>query len=234
MNLNTTFIRRRQRELGLSRRQLASGTGISGTRADQILDDKNHHSLTIANLTALAETLGCSVHDLLTPADQPNPAQRSSADTADLPATLGALLLTAPKAVSGSGLANATGHELEAVTEALRTLDRRLAHVGMAVRRDTNDGAYSIVPAASATTEQQQQTTLRAATARLDIDASTAKAVYGILSGTLTRRSLEASNDGRVTLGRLTNAGIIKPVDQRNAPLELADDVRQSLLLDVR
>ena len=81
---------------------------------------------------------------------------------------------------------------------------------------------------------EQLQAVLRGEHARRDLGTTAAALLHRIMTQRVTPRSVESSNDRRVQFGRLVNAGFVIEPSKRTQPAELSDDVRESLLLDVR
>lgn len=231
MKLNVEFIARRQRELGLSRRAVASAVNVSLTRVTNLYDGKHKGTFTLDQVGRLADALACRAGDLLLH-DNATPAASPCADELLMQA-IGALLQSANGPVSAATLAKATGTDLLVIEAALSQLAIELERVGLAIRRNTNDGALSIVATANVS-DEQLQVVLRGEQARQELSTNVAALLYRCMTEHVTPRSVESSNDRRVQFGRLVNAGYVQAGARKNQAVELSDDVRESLLLDVR
>lgn len=231
MKLDVAYIARRQRELGLSRRDVASALNVSLTRLTSLLAGRCQGTFSLAEVGRLADTLACPPSDLVREGGE-EPKESTGGDQAPI-AVIGALLHAADGPVSVATLAAATGTDLDVVEVALAELDRRLERLGLTIRRNTNDGSISIV-AASIVSDEQLRVVLRGQEARQELSTNAATLLHRIMAERVTPRSVEATNDRRVQFGRLVNAEYVKPGTRRNQALELSDDVRESLLLDAR
>jgi transcriptional regulator with XRE-family HTH domain len=230
MKLNVNYISRRQRELGLSRREIARALNITLTRVTSLYQGNFHGTFTLEQLGRLADALTCPLGQLLL--HEKSEVDLDGAEDAPID-VIASLLMSADGPVSLSTLAEALGTDLAVTEAAVLKLDAELECVGLAIRRSSNDGAISIVAAAVAS-DEQLQTVLRGAQARQDIGTSAATLLYRIMTERVTPRSVESTNDRRVQLGRLVNAGFVVEGAKRTLPADLSDDVRESLLLDVR
>lgn len=231
MRLDVTFIGRRQRELGLSRRDIANALSISLARVTNLYAMKYHGTFTLVEVGRLADTLACSPERLIAH-DHDEQGDSGNEGGALLP-RIGALLRAADGPVSVATLADVLDTDLDDIEAALERLDEELTRLGLAVRRNTNDGSISIVSSAIVSNEQLQAV-LRGEHARRDLGTSAAALLHRIMTQRVTPRSVESSNDRRVQFGRLVNAGFVIEPSKRTQPAELSDDVRESLLLDVR
>jgi transcriptional regulator with XRE-family HTH domain len=229
MKLNTEFIARRQRELGLSRREIARALNTTITRMSNIYRSTYNGTVTLEQLGRLADVLACPPERLLMSDRNP---EANATETDSLP-TLAALLLSAGQPVGIATLAKILGTELATVDAALDDLSAQLERIGLTVRRSTNDGAVSIA-AAALTSEAQLEAVLRGAQARQHLNTSAATLLHRIMTQRVTPRSVESNNDKRVQFGRLVNAGLVLEGAKQTHPARLTDDVRESLLMDVR
>lgn len=230
MQLNIDYLARRQRELGISRREIARALNITLTRLTNLYEGNFHGTFTLEQLGQLADTLACQPVQLLLgddsviePTDTSTPSE----------AVIGSLLMSANGPVALATLAEAMGTDLATTEAAVTQLDAELQRVGLAIRRNSNDGAVSLVATAVAS-DEQLQAVLRGAQARQEIVANTAALLYRMMTEPVSPRSLESTNDRRVQFGRLVNAGFVVEGVRRTHPAQLSDDVRESLLLDVR
>ena len=225
MKLDIELIDRRRRELGLPTRQVAQAVDIDAVRMARLLEGSPAGSLSLDEFERLTDTLGLKPSDLLETAD----AEKQPPQTI---ASIGGLLAAVhPKGLTAAAIARALGLETDAAIAALDALDHQLATVGMTLQTHTNDGSKRLIHQADSISDEQLSRANRAVIDRLQLDEGTAKAIFQIMNGTAKRRNFELSNDGRVKLGKLINAGIIEAPRAGDDTLELSRDVRESLLL---
>lgn len=230
MKLDIDLIARRQRELSLSRRAVATAMNVSLTRLTNLLEGKYQGSFTLSEVGRLADALACRPEDLL--AREPDPADTSPGTDPDCVATVAALLQAAQGSVGVATLAKAVGTDLAGIESALAELEPALNGIGLALRRNTNDGSLSIT--AAIVSDERLQVVLRGEQARHDLSTNAAGLLYRIMTQRVTPRSVESNNDRRAQFGRLVNAGYITEPTRKTLPVALSDDVRESLLLDDR
>ncbi|PSO49246.1 MAG: hypothetical protein BRC32_00215 [Actinobacteria bacterium QS_8_72_14] len=117
----------------------------------------------------------------------------------------------------------ALGWTLERAHAAIDDLDRRAHPLGWTIQRTKGHVA---VRRDDATDPEQLQELLKHHHARRGLSITEARLLSDIRHGRAEQRI--TGNNDRVALARLHNAGLIEDADQ----LELAEDVRFSLLLD--
>lgn len=219
MLLDVALIRRRRRELGLSLREVARHVSVSAAVIERLEDGTNHNDLPLALVAALADTLAIPRQDIWA---QPHPADT---DTADDAATVGALLAETGVLTPREALADALAWPLDRLDTALKELDQRLRPLGWMLHHLNGDVDIRRHPGAAS--PEQIQTLLRHHQARRSLKLSEARLLYRILDG-LNEQHISSNND-RVALGRLQNAGLLN--DDTEQPTA-ADEVRYSLLLE--
>lgn len=219
MLLDAALIRRRRRELGLSLRGVARHLNVSAAVIERIEEGINHNDLPLALAAALADTLAIPRQHIWA---QPHPADT---DTADDAATVGALLAETGVLTPREALADALTWPLHRVDAALEQLDQHLRPLGWTLHHLKGDVDIRRHPGAA--NPEQIQTLLRHHHARRSLTRSEARLLYRILGG-LTEQRISSNND-RVALGRLQNAGLLN--DEAEQPTA-AEAVRYSFCLD--
>jgi transcriptional regulator with XRE-family HTH domain len=221
--LDADLIRRRRMALGLSERDLAKRLGVTGFTVNALERAANHDDLPAGMIGALAEALALTPNELF---NTPTGTQRPEV-TVDA-AAVGGLLAGDGRLVPTAALAEVLGWTGERVTAALDGLAVRLPEVGQRLHRLGND--VSIV-AAVAPADRLEGLSRRVMAAR-GLTTHQAQLLYRAWCGQLTPTM--PSNPDRVTLGVLTNAGLLTVPDRvtRGELPQLTDDVRFSLALD--
>lgn len=226
--LNAGLVRARRLELGLSERELSAVAGLGQSVIRSLEAGTNHHDLTLGEVHRLAATLTVDVTHLLA-RDQPERDDEAGADAHTDGSTdvgrVGSLLFAVNRLMAVESLAETTGLTLERTHTVLTELDLRLRTIGLRVHRLGNDVRVSAdVDAADAATLQRLW---RAHLARRGLDIGQVHALHQVRAG---RRGKTLTNDQRVTVSQLTNAGLLTRT--ANGGAELSADVRYSLLLD--
>lgn len=216
--INTTFIKRRRAELGMSSRALASATGttLSGLRT---LETGAHQGgLSLGFLDRLARALACDLADLIAA-----PATASApAGTADGTATgnsddddgdgggaagdaarLGTVLRASDVLTPIAALADITDWPLARVTVALAELETRLPTVGLVLHRLGNRVA---IRGAADIDGDLVAAAVRSHLNRDGLDLGEARVLRRILDGDVPR---QPTNGEQVALAVLTNAGLV-------------------------
>jgi hypothetical protein len=155
--------------------------------------------------------------------DPPAPEANEAGDAGDA-AAVGALLAKAGTLTAVEALADALNWALERPYAAIDDLDRRTHPLGWTIQRTKGDVA--ICRRDDAADPEQLQELLKHHHARRGLSITEARLLFDIRHGRAEQRI--TGNNDRVALARLHNAGLIEDADQ----LELAEDVRFSLLLD--
>lgn len=137
MKLDVNYIARRQRELGLSRRDMASAMNVSFARITSLHNGKHHGSFNLTEMGRLADVLACHPRDLLL-RDHTTAAAATDADSLRMQ-VIGALLQAAKSPVTTATLAKATASDLPQIEAALSHLATDLKRVGLGIRRNTLD-----------------------------------------------------------------------------------------------
>ena len=221
--LDADMIRRRRTALGLSERDLAKSLGVTGFTVNALERGANHDDLPAGLIGALAEALALTPNELFN-----TPTRTRTADAALDVGAIGALLAGDGRLVPTAALAEVLDWPAERVTAALDDLAVRLPEVGQRLHRLGND--VSIV-AAAAPPARLERLSRRVMAAR-GLTRHQAQLLYRAWHGQLTPTM--PSNPDRVTLGVLTNAGLLTvPTRVTRGELpQLTDDVRFSLALD--
>lgn len=201
MPLNTTLIRTRRRELGLSQRAVARRLAVTLGVVSNLEAGTNHDDLPLGLLAKLAGELALDLSQLVA-AD----GERTEQPDASL-ADLGALLASVSEPVAPSTLADVLGLRPQEVGSLLDQLDLALRPAGLRLHRGTN-GA-EIVGDGTVDGAPDLEHVLRAQQARHGIKANEAALLYRALIGELD--SAKLGNAELMAYARLTNAGLITP-----------------------
>lgn len=206
MILDVDLVRRRRRDLGISRRQLAKHLGVTVMVVVSIEAGRNHHTLTLGMVGRLAQVLAVQLTDLVRRPDSTadsGPSQDEGGEN-DLVAQLGALLLETSVLTPVEALADALGTRLPAVWEALGLLDRQLWPAGLMIHRLNGDVAIR----KQATTDRAaMRRLLRAHQARRGLSLTEARVLRRVMDRDLDEGKL--SNPDQVALERLRKSGLV-------------------------
>lgn len=224
--LDTVRIQTRRLQLGMSQRELARQMGESPPFIRSLELGDNHEILTLANVRSLATALGVGIPELF--AANPCAVDRPTTSVDRLIAVLmnsthGHLPMGAL-----SRILDADSYQLNAMIEGA---EKVLRSIGLVILRSTNGDAVRLSYDASLVSPDDTKVILRAVNSQSDIDEKIATLIYKTMKGEITAKSINASPTGRLVLGRAINAGWIKPPVNELKPLELTDEVRESLLL---
>jgi transcriptional regulator with XRE-family HTH domain len=206
--LDTTLIRTRRMELGLSQRAVARRLGVSPVVVKAIENGTNHRDMPLGLVAELAELLAVELATLLA-----RPEPRESGPP---PATLGALLATAGGPVTFDTLTGALGCTPAETRGHLATLDAQLTPSGLRVQQ--GDAGVRLIAADEPRDAEQLQHTLRGQHARQGLTALEAELLHRAFRGELAGAKL--TNADQVACARLFNAGLV------DEELGVIDDVR--------
>ena len=183
----------------------------------------NHLDLTLGDLVRLGDLLTLSLPEMLA---QPTPAVTcSSTGRGDAAAAVGALLLNRGRLTPVETIAEATRATISEVEATLVQLDQRLRPAGLVVHRLGNQ--VKIWHTGTAVAPETLQEVWRRSLARLGLNRAQATLLAAAAAG---RRVKAMTKVHQVTAAELVNAGIL--ARSASGGVELADDVRYSLLLD--
>lgn len=226
LTIDADVVRQRRAELNMSERTLAARVGGTFSTATVRGIEAGHTSrdLTLRDAARIADALSLPVATILaTPSPEPHGADQPP--RGDLLRRTGALLASLAHPVDVDVLASVLDCDLESAESALGDLSRLTTAVGLEVRREGH--AAALGPAFRAVPDETLQTVARQHLGRRGLDVSQALLLSRAVRG-LRGKSL--SNPERVTRGSLLNAGILR--HSASGGVEVADDVRYSLLLD--
>lgn len=214
------LVQRRRLAAGLSLREVARGTHLTGSSLTR-LETTGHLSpaTTLADLQRLASVLGIPAADLLRephmpdgtpPADAADkaPPQSTAADGR----TLGVLLAHEPRLVPRDDVAVALGWDLTRLRIGQNALDAALRPAGMRVHQV--HGRIAVRPA-DASQDQPAVALAASRTAATGLNTAQAGLVHRALTGTLTTNTVP---QGRLPyLASLVNLGILEHVHRGGA-----------------
>jgi transcriptional regulator with XRE-family HTH domain len=200
--LDTTLIRTRRMELGLSQRAVARRLAVSPIVVKAIEGGTNHRDLSLGLVADLAEVLAVEFTTLI--------ARPGTSESAPPPASLGALLATAGAPVTFDTLTDALDATPTETRDHLATLDAQLAPAGLRV--DHSDAGVRLVPAVEARDPEQLQHMLRGQHARDGLTAVEAGLLHRAFRGELVSDKL--TNPEQVAYARLLNARLVTSDDQ--------------------
>ncbi len=229
MKLNGELMARQRRSLALTYRQIGIAIGTSGGRIRGFEQGESAGFMTLLQFQRLADVLAIDATDLHEPTiDDVEPHSPEATQK-----MVGALLATAGDVMTPlATLAHASGSSIRQARSATHHLDEELRPLGMRLHSTAQDRDIRIVADGSALTERQVAILHRGISAGKQLTISDARFIHRMITKPPTAKSVQQSNNGRVRLGRLINAGIVKPPRRQIDRLEFTDDTKLSLMLD--
>ena len=238
MILDADLIRRRREELGLSLRAVAARLGVVGAVVRRIEAGENHPDLAVGHLTKLAEIINVDVATLFAPTAPVDGAANASAasdgeagDDAGDVAALGALLHAAGVLTPAAALRDALDWDKARLDRALTALDAQAATIGLRLNR--NPAGFSLTRGVEVCPPDVVADVIRSHVNRDGLNLTEAAMLRRVANGEAPR---EPTNPESVALAVLGNARLVQhgqaATTTSQAPLELSDAVRFSLLLD--
>lgn len=200
MILDVALVRRRRRELQMSKRQVADQLGVTVMTVSRLEKGENHEALSLALVSNLAGVLSVDLGRLCRSAPAPVPRRSDQ-----LAAAAGELLAHMTALTPVDALAESLDVTVDELEEALAVLAVRLEAVGMCLHRLNR--TVAVRPAGKASPDHVKAMA-RKRLARSGMNITEARILARALAGTLDEGKL--GNADQVALGRLRNAGIIE------------------------
>ena len=230
VQLDTTLIRRRRAELGISVRAAAETIGLSGPTFTRLESGSDHGGLELGVVVRLASLLGLSLDQLIVKGQGAVTSAGEPAGIAADVAALGAVLFATQTHTPVGTLCEVHGWTLARLHTAEEALKAALCHVGITLSRQ--NARLGLARAEGAVDQDVLQRALRKHQGRDHVSITEARLLHRIEHGDAPT---QPSNTERVALGMLVNAVLITFGPSRpkgEAPLILCEDVRFSLLID--
>jgi transcriptional regulator with XRE-family HTH domain len=229
--IDYALVRRRRAELGLSIRQVAALIGTTGPGYVALENGGGNPDIGLDAASRLASALGLSLDQLVrSQRIGPEHADDEPSLSGDV-AALGALLSATGTLTPVGALCEVLDWPLDRFRAAENALSERLAAVGMVLRR--SHARLAIERAAGAVDDEQLAKAVRRHLGRVHLSLTEARLLRHVEHGDVPT---QPSNPEQVALGVLVNAGLVAPgpapSKTAEAPLELTDDVRFSLMLE--
>lgn len=225
--LDTTRIRNRRHELGLSIRSVAAQVGVVGAVIRTIEAGGNHHDVPLGVLSRLADALCLDMATIFAATPPSEPPTTIDDDVA----ALGSVLHSTGVLTSASVLCDVLGWRRDRLDSALDALDNQLRRAGLRLNR--NPQGFGITRAVEATDGATITRAIRAHIARDGLNLTEASMLARLTRGDIPK---DPSNPESVAIAVLIKGELLDhgtpPTPTAQAPLELSDAVRFSLLLD--
>lgn len=203
MILNHSLLRSRRIQLGLSCRQLAVASGVTTTVIFRVEKTGDATLLQVKNLTSILQNLSLDLTDVL-----PSTASRIEEALSPETCELAQMLFQSKRAISKSQIARTLSITLEQVDFLLACLDSKLRHVGLRTHQNT-DGMRLVLGMQSENLPDVANTARRARTFGV-LNIGDLSLLFKAMSGALRSNNIMGSVNGKVSLHKLTNAGLVE------------------------